>query len=140
MPMHMCFLGIEKSLISLTSMLANRTDMEWKYLGTANWQSDCYLEFSGVSLFHISPLDNGDITNHLGKQLILSFKSMRVTWFCFISHIFAEEKVPTETINVLARLLLSSCRRFWILEELRTMQINEQMGILPPRKECQEKR
>jgi hypothetical protein len=26
MPMHMCFLGIEKSLIALTSMLANRTD------------------------------------------------------------------------------------------------------------------
>ena len=26
MPMHMCFLGIEKSLIALTSMLADRTD------------------------------------------------------------------------------------------------------------------
>ena len=26
MPMHMCFLGIEKSLIALASMLANRTD------------------------------------------------------------------------------------------------------------------
>jgi hypothetical protein len=26
MPMHMCILGIEKSLIALTSMLANRTD------------------------------------------------------------------------------------------------------------------
>ena len=40
-----------------------------------------------------------------------------MTWFCFISHIFAEEKVPTETINVLVRLFLSSCRRFWMLEE-----------------------
>jgi hypothetical protein len=42
---------------------------------------------------------------------------MRVTWFCFISHIFAEEKVPTETINVLVRLFLSYYRRFWILGE-----------------------
>jgi hypothetical protein len=40
---------------------------------------------------------------------------MRVTWFCFVSHIFAEEKVPLKTINVLVRLFLSSCRRFWIL-------------------------
>ena len=151
MPMHMCFLGIEKSLIALTSMLANRTDrnqhaewyklinaMQWsqetinsvylvwclamkftdmekKNLGTANWQSDHYLAFTRVSLFHFSCLVYGDITNHLDKQLILSFRSMRVTWFCFISHIFAEEEVPTETINVLVRLLLSSCRRFWVL-------------------------
>jgi hypothetical protein len=42
---------------------------------------------------------------------------MRVTWFCFISHIFVEEKIPTETINVFVRLFLSSCRRFWILGE-----------------------
>jgi hypothetical protein len=42
---------------------------------------------------------------------------MRVTWFCFISHIFAEEEVPTETISVLVRLFLSSCRRFWMLGE-----------------------
>jgi hypothetical protein len=96
--MHMCFLGIEKSLISIPSMLANRTDckqkaawyklinamqgsqetinsvylvwflaikftdMEKKNLGTANWQSDQYLAFTSVPLFHFSPLDNGDIT------------------------------------------------------------------------------
>ena len=43
---------------------------------------------------------------------------MRVTWFCFISYIFAEEEaVPTETINVLVRLFLSSCRRFWVFGE-----------------------
>ncbi len=93
------------------------TDMEKKNLGTANWQSDHYLAFTRVSLFHFSPLDNGDITNHLDKQLILSFRSMRVTWFCFISHNFAEEEVPTETINVLVSLFLSSCRRLWILGE-----------------------
>jgi hypothetical protein len=151
MPMHMCFLGIEKSLIALTSMLAERTDrkqnaewyklinaMQWsqetinsvylvwclamkftdmekKNLGTANWQSDHYLAFTRVSLFHFSPLDCGDITNQLDKHVIPSFRSMRVTWFCVISHIFAEEEVPTETINVLVKLLLSSCRRFWML-------------------------
>ena len=93
------------------------TDMEKKNLGTANWQSDHYLAFTRVSLFHFSPLDNGDITDPLDKQLIRSFRSMRVTWFCFISHIFAEEEVPTETINVLVQLFLSSCRRFWVLGE-----------------------
>jgi hypothetical protein len=160
MPMHMCFLGIEKSLIALTSMLANRTDrkqnaawyklinamqgsqetinsvylvwclamkftdMEKKNLGTANWQSDHYLAFTRVSLFHFSPLDSGDITNNLDKQLILSFRSMRVTWFCFISHIFAEEEVPTETINVLVRLFLSSCRRFWMLGERKNTNVD----------------
>lgn len=151
MPMHMCFLGIEKSLIGLTSILANRkdhgqnaawhklvnaiqesqetinsvylvwclamkfTDMEKKNIGTANWQSDHYLAFTRVSLFHFSPLDWAEITNKLDKQLVLAFRSMRVTWFCFVSHIFAEEKVPLKTINVLVRLFLSSCRRFWIL-------------------------
>ena len=139
MPMHTCFLGIEKSLIAITSMLANRidskqnaawyklinamhgsqetinsvhlvwclamkfTDTEKKNLGTANWQSDHYLAFTRVSLIHFSPLDNGDITNHLDKQLILSFRSMRVTLFCFVSHIFSEEQVPTETNIVLVR-------------------------------------
>jgi hypothetical protein len=146
-------LDIEKSLIALTSMLANRTDsnqnaawyklidamqgsqetinslylvwclamkftdMEKKNLGTANWQSDHYLAFTRVSLFHFSPLDTGDITNYRDKQLILSFRSMRVTWFRFIFHIFADKGVPTETINVLVRLFLSSCRRFWMLKE-----------------------
>jgi hypothetical protein len=87
------------------------TDMEKKNLGTTNWQFDHYLAFTRVSLFLFSLLDNCDITDNLDKQLILSFRSMRVTWFCFISHIFAEEKVPTEPITVLVRLFLSSCRQ-----------------------------
>ena len=151
MPMHMCFLGIEKSLIGLTSILANRrdhsqnevwyklfnsmqrsqetinsvylvwclamkfSDKEKKNIGTANWQSDHYLAFTRVSLYHFAPLDQGDITSKLDKQMVLAFRSMRVTWFCFISHIFAEEKVPSKTIHVLVRLFLSSCRRLWIL-------------------------
>jgi hypothetical protein len=153
MPMHMCFLGIEKSLIAKTSMLAYRkdrgqnaawhtlinaiqdsqetinsvylvwclsmkfSDMDNKKLGTANWQSDHYLAFTRVSLFHFSPLDKGEVANNLDKHLVLAFRSMRVTWFCLISHIFAEEKVQTETINVLVRLFLSSCRRLWIVGE-----------------------
>ena len=157
MPMHMCFLGIEKSLIDLTSMLANRIDchqnaawyklinamqgiqetiisvylvwclamkftgMEKKHVGTANWQSDHYLAFTRVSLFHFSLLDDGDITNNLDKQLILSFRSMQVTWFCLISHLFSEENVPSETINVLVRLFLSSCRLFWIHGETNSL-------------------
>ncbi len=136
MSMHLCFLGIKKSLIAKISMLAYRryhhqnpawhkltsalqgrqetihlvylvlcpsmkfTDMDNKNLGTANWQSDHYLAFTWVSLFHFSPLDKGDIASNLDKHLVLAFRSMRVTWFCLISHIFAEEKVATETINV----------------------------------------
>jgi hypothetical protein len=63
---------------------------------------------------------------------------MRVTWFCLVSHIFAEEKVPTDTINVLVRLFLSSCRRFWILGEKNL--IEKQMMDLPPRTHSQDKR
>ena len=55
------------------------TDIEKKNLGTANWQSDHYKAFTRVSLFHFSSLDNGDITNYLDKQLILSFRSM-IEW------------------------------------------------------------
>ncbi len=89
------------------------TDMNNKNLGTAHWQSDHYLAFTRVSLFHFSPLDNGDIAGNLDKHLVLAFRHMRVTWFCLISHIFTKEKVPTETINVLVTLFLSSCRRLW---------------------------
>ena len=54
---------------------------------------------------------------------------MRVTWFCLISHIFAEEKVQTETINVLVRLFLSSCRRLWIVgENLHSNQERDDRG------------
>jgi hypothetical protein len=62
-------------------------------------------------------LDKDEVANNLDKQLVLAFRSMRVTWFCLISHIFAEKKVRTETINVLVRLFLSSCRRLWIVGE-----------------------
>ena len=164
MPMHMCFLGIEKSLIAKTSVLACRrdpcqnaawhklidaiqgsqetinsvylvwclamkfTDMDNKNLGTANWQSDHYLAFTRVSLFHFSPLEKDDIASNLDKHLVLAFRSMRVTWFCLISHIFAEEKVPTETINVLVRLFLSSCRRLWIVQENNTSSKKPKLG------------
>jgi len=174
MPMHMCFLGIEKSLTAKTSLLAYRSnpcqntawkqliyamqgsqetinsvylvwclsmkfsDLENKNPGTANWQSDHYLAFTRVSLFHFSLLDQDDITRNLDRQLILSFKSMRVTCFCLVSHIFAGEKVPTDTINVLVRLFLSSCRRFWILREKNL--IKKQMMVLPPRTQSQDKR
>jgi hypothetical protein len=109
MPMHMCFLGIEKSLIGLTCILANRrdqcqndawhklfhamqrsqetinsvylvwclamkfSDKEKKNIGTANWQSDHYLAFTRVSLYHFACLDQRDITDKLDKQMVLAF-------------------------------------------------------------------
>ena len=145
MPMHMCFLGIKKSLIAkiccqnaawhqlidaiqgiqetinsvylVWCLVMKFTDMDNKNLGTVNWQSDHYLAFTRVSLFHFSPLEQIEIASNLDKHTFLAFRSMRVTWFCLISHIFAEEKVPTDTINVLVRLFLSSCRRLWIVQE-----------------------
>ena len=63
------------------------TDTDNKNLGTANRQSDHYLAFTWVSLFHFSPLDQGGIASNLDKHLVLAFRSMRVTWFCLISHI-----------------------------------------------------
>ncbi len=159
----MCFLGIEKSLIAKTSVLAFKrdpcqnarhklinaiqgsqetinsvyllwclamifTDMGNKNLGTANWQSDHYLAFTQVSLFHFSSFDKGDIASNLDKYLVLAFRCMKVTWLCLISHIFAEEKLPIETINVLVSLFLSSCRRLWIVQENSTPLKKPKLG------------
>ena len=90
MPMHLCFLGIEKNLISKTELIVkqnnkqqnelwhslvqsisqkqsdlNSVSIDWclpmsfthvdqKQLGTSSWQSDHYLAFTRVSLFHFS--------------------------------------------------------------------------------------
>ncbi len=45
------------------------------------WQSDHYLAFTRVSLYHFASLDQRDITSKLDKQIVLAFWSMRVTWF-----------------------------------------------------------
>ena len=102
--------------------------MDNKNLGTANWQSDHYLAFTRVSLFHFSPLEQIDIASNIDKHLVLAFRSMTVTWFCLISHIFAEAKVPSDTINVLVRLFLSSCRRLWIVQENNTASKKPKLG------------
>ncbi len=70
----------------------------------------------------------GSIASNLDKHLVVAFRSMRVTWFCLISHIFAEENVPTEKINFLVRLFLSSCRRLWIVQQNNTSSKKPKLG------------
>ncbi len=146
MPMHMCYLGIEKSLISKTSMLAYRrdccqnaawhklinalqgsqetinsvylvwclsmkfTEMDNKNLATFNWQSNHYLAFTRVSLFHFSPLDKGDIASDLDKHLVLATRSMRVTWFCLISP-YRDTQCIGETIPIILQKIMDCWRK-----------------------------
>ena len=50
----------------------------------------------------------------------LSLRRMRVTWFCFIAHIFSEEKVPTERINILV-IILQKILDSWIKEPCKSI-------------------
>jgi hypothetical protein len=49
------------------------SDKEKKNIGTANWQSDHYLAFTRVSLYHFACLEEMDITHKLDKQMVLAF-------------------------------------------------------------------
>ena len=81
-------------------------------VGTANWQSEHYLCFTRLSLFHLAPLD-GCMVPKGEEGVLFMFKRMRVVWFCLIAHLFADEKVDTVTIDHLIKLFLSFCRSFW---------------------------
>lgn len=149
MPMHMLFLGIEKSLISKTHIVANRRDKEqnnfWRSLtesmqrsqkainsisvswcmsmsfsgkdehsiGTAGWQSEHYVAFTRLSLFHFGPIVGGPDIPQAKKEVIKQFIRVRVTWFCLISHLLTDGNVSSNRINHYVKLFLSSCRRLW---------------------------
>ena len=148
MPLHLLFLGVEKSLISKTPVIVDRRkkvqnqflreltelmqssqnainsiSISWcnsmafsgkddHHIGTASWQSAHYVAFTRLSLFHFGPIDrivipegNRDVLNH--------FKRVRVVWFCLVSHLLSDEKVPSARIDHYVKLFLSSCRRLW---------------------------
>ena len=169
MPMHMCALGIEKSLISKTSMLANRVfknenamwknlttsmsksqrsisklSIEWclamtysgkedHTLGTANWQSDHFLGFTRLSLYHFSSLSGGNSPPEGKEKILSSFRRVRVLWFCLISNMLAEEKVTGCKIDNLVKLFLSSCSALHLLTD-RVVQGSKSSGNMP--EEC----
>jgi hypothetical protein len=152
MPMHMIFLGGEKSLTSKTKSLVNRrngsqnrfwhefttliqasqksiagTSIDWllsmsfsgkdtQTLGTANWQSDHYKSFTRLSLFHLGPLDPVDGRLKPPPEMnrvLISFKRVRVIWFCLVSSIYADEKVSSNRLDNLVKLFLSACKDLW---------------------------
>ena len=145
MIMHMCNLGVEKSLIAKSPMIVNRKmkahnefwynitssiqssqkrinsiSVNWcksmpfsgkdkQSLGTSSWQSDHYLAFTRLSLFHFAPLDAPDTPKDI-VRVIAAFKRVRVLWFCLMASIFCEETVPSSRIDNYVKLFLSSCR------------------------------
>ena len=163
LPMHMLFLGVEKSLISKTNILVNRRktsqNMLWHdltnaihesqkainaisidwclsmsfsgndptKLGTANWQSDHYLAFTRLSLFHFGALERKIAVPPERARVLCAFKRLRVVWFCLISSIFSGESVCTSRIDNYVKLFLSSCRAMWLLakEELSGGEVDD---------------
>ena len=154
MLMHMCALGVEKSLISQTKIIVNRkaksenqlwykltnsmnktlnavggTSLDWcltmsfsgkdaQKLATANWESDHYLAFTRLSLFHFAPLDDVKCVPDEIKEIVVSFKRVRVLWFCLMSSILGEDTVDTHRIEDLVKLFLSSCRDMWTISKM----------------------
>ena len=152
MPMHLCFLGIEKNLISKTELIVKRnnkqqnefwhslvqsisqkqsdlnsvsidwclpmsfTNLDQKQLGTSSWQSDHYLAFTRVSLFHFSCLESQNVPDG-SRRVIKVFKRLRVIWFCLISRLFTNIAVPPSVIELYVKIFLSSCYRFSLLTE-----------------------
>ena len=86
-------------------------------IGTANWQSDHYLSFTRMSLFHFGPLDS-TIEIPIDKTMVFaSFKRVRVIWFCLMASILTDKshQVDVSRIDHLTKLFLSACRHYWAL-------------------------
>ena len=148
MPMHLLFLGLEKSLMSKTPIIVNRTvkvqNEIWKGLtgsmqltqravnsisvswcmsmaflgkgsniGTAGWQSLHCVAFTRLSLYHFDSLDGGLDPPAENFEVIKQLKRVRVVWFCLVSHLLADDDVPSVQIDHYVKLFLSVCRRFW---------------------------
>lgn len=78
---------------------------------TANWQSEHYLCFTRLSLVHLGPLEV--IPKPKDKVPIFNaFRTMRVLWFCVMSHAFSDDKVPSSLIDDYIKLFLSACNKF----------------------------
>ena len=64
-------------------------------IGTAGWQSSHYVAFTILSLYHFAPLDGG-LDPPEGKiEVLKQFKRVCVVWFCLVSHLLADDDVPS---------------------------------------------
>ena len=88
-------------------------------LGTSNWQSDHYLAYTRLSLFHFGRLD-GEISIPEGKKaLFAAFKRVRLVWFCLMSSILADNCADSSRVDDLVKLFLQSCREMWKLSMVK---------------------
>ena len=155
MPMHMCFLGCSKNLISIspiivhrrmkdqnefwhsltnsmqsTQKLINSISIDWcmsmsfsgknlQSLGTSTWQSDHYLAFTRLCLFHFAPLEGRNVPESM-TEVIAAFKRVFILWFCLMSSVYGDDKVSSSKIDNYVKLFLSSCRFLWIFADKGT--------------------
>ena len=92
------------------------TNLDQKDLGTSSLQSDHYLAFTRVSLFHFSCLKSQNVPDG-SRRGIKVFKRLWVIWFCLISRLFTNIAVPPSVIELYVKIFLSSCYRFSLLTE-----------------------
>ena len=92
------------------------TNLNQKQLGTSSWQSDHYLAFTHVLLFHFSCLKSQNVPDG-SRRGIQVFKRLRVIWFCLISRLFTNIAVPPSVIELYVKISLSSCYRFSLVTE-----------------------
>ena len=114
MPMHMCFLGCVDRCMSMSF-----SGKDLQSLGTSNWQSDHYLAFTRLCLFHFAPLEGRNVPGSMTK-VIGAFKRVFVLWFCLMSSVYGDEKVSSSKIDNYVKLFLSSCRFLWIFADKGT--------------------
>ena len=105
-------------------------------LKTSKWESDHYLAFTRLSLFHFGPLDTGmmNLSDETRKNRFAAIKRLRVVWFCLMSSILTDQDVDTSRIDDLVKMFLSSCRELWSLskEKLSGGECDEVDGADPP--------
>lgn len=105
-------------------------------LGTANWQSDHYLAFTRLSLFHFGTLEGMEIPEER-KQVLQTFKRLHVVWFCLMSSVFTDDpgsKVTPTRINDLVKVFLTSCNYLWqslkhLMKEEETLDGDEEATL-----------
>merc|ERR1712127_269058 len=72
-------------------------------MGTSRWQSDHFLSFTRLSLFHFEPL-NKDVWLLSQKRIFSIVKCVRVVWFCRMSSICVDEDGDAARIANLVKL------------------------------------
>ena len=101
-----------------TQKLINSISIDWcmsmsfsgknlQSLGTSTWQSDHYLAFTRLCLFHFAPLEGRNVPESM-TEVIAAFKRVFILWFCLMSSVYGDEKVSSSKIDNYVKLFLSS--------------------------------